>query len=67
MDISSESYEEFSYIDVNKKHQRHVPFTRALFHICIDSSDIIIIDSDTLGSKNILLCNNMMKLLLLKD
>ena len=43
--ISPESFESFSYVEVDREHQRHVPFTQSLIRTCVDSSEIIIEDS----------------------
>lgn len=66
-DISPESFETFLYVDVNREHQRHAPFTRALLRICVDGSDTIINDPNAIDNKNVPLCNNMTEPPLLED
>ena len=66
-DISLESFETFLYIDVNRKHRRHAPFTQALFCIYVDSLDVIMNDPDVMGDKDVFLRNNIIKLSLLED
>lgn len=66
-DISLESFEIFLYINVNRKYWRHVPFTWAIFCICVDGSDAIINDPDVIDDKDVLLYDNITKPPLLED
>lgn len=68
IDISPESFELFSYIEIDRKHQKHALFTQFLICICMNSSEIIINNPDANNFYNIsLLCNNMTESLLLEN
>lgn len=43
-DITSDSFEDFSYVTVDKEHQRNALFTCSLLRACVDSHDGIIDD-----------------------
>lgn len=66
-DISLESFEIFSHIDVNRKYQKHASLTQALLCIFVNGLDTIMNDPDIMGDKNITLCDNMTKSPLLED
>lgn len=64
---SPESFETFSYINVDKKHRRHALFTQALLCKCVDSSDAIMANLDAMGNDNISMRDHMTERPLLKD
>lgn len=67
-DVSPESFELFSYIEIDKKHQIYTPFTQSLICTCVNSSETIIDDPDVNDLYNISpLRNNMTKPPLLKN
>lgn len=66
-DISPKCFVIFPYIDIDRKHYRHASFTWVLFCICVDDSDTIINDLDTMSDNNNFLCNNITEPPLLKD
>ena len=67
-DISLESFESFLYVEVDKEHQRHAPFTQSLICTCVDSSATIINNPDSIELHGILpLRDNMTEPPLLKD
>lgn len=66
--VSSESFESFLYVKVDRENQRHASFTRSLIRTCVNSSDIIIDDPDAINFHGILpLRDNMTESPLLKD
>ncbi len=65
--IYPENFETFLYVDVDREHQRHTSFTRALLHKCVDSSNAIMADLDAMSNDNIPLRDNMTEPLPLKD
>lgn len=68
LDISLESFELFSYIEIDRKHQKYALFTQFLICICMNNSEIIINNPDTNNLYDIpLLCNNMTESPLLEN
>lgn len=65
-DISPENFEIFLYIDINKKYNRYVSFTRVFICIYVNDLEAIMNNPDVMGNNNILLHNNMIELLVLK-
>lgn len=66
-DIFLEGFKTFLYVDVDKKYERHAPFTQVLLYIYIDSSNTIMNDPDAMSDKEVFLSNNITELLLLED
>lgn len=67
VDISLEGFETFLYVDIDKKYQKHIPFTQALHYKCVDSLDTIMAHPDAVDNYNIFLRDKMMEPPLLKD
>lgn len=58
-DVSAESFKLFSYVEIDRKYQRHVLFIQSLICIYVNSSERIIDNPDVIGLDGIsLLCNN---------
>lgn len=66
-DVSSESYETFSYGAIDKDYCRYASFTSALLYTYVNCLNVIMNDPDTMDNNNIPLCNHMIEPLLLKD
>lgn len=62
-----ESFKIFSYVDVDRKYQRYIPFIQTIFCICINNLNGIINNLDVISDKNISLYNNITESLLLED
>lgn len=58
-DISLESFEIFSNVDIDREHCRHASFIQVLLCKYIGGSDAIINDPDVMGDNDIPLYNNM--------
>ena len=66
--VSPESFESFLYVEVNREHWRHTPFTQSLIYTGVNSSETIIKDLDSINFYSIfLLRNNMTKPPLFED
>lgn len=67
-DVSPESFESFSYVEIDREHRRHAPFTRSLICTCVNSSETIIDNPDAIDLYGIPpLCDNMTEPSLLED
>ncbi len=67
-DVPPESFESFLYVEVDREHRRHAPFTRSLICTCVDNSETIIKDPDLIDLHSIPpLRDNMTEPPLLED